>query len=161
MRRANSRETDTGRMAVIPKVPKATSDAVSRSMKGNKSKGTGPELLMGRLVWAAGIRGYRKNDPRVPGKPDLYFPKLRLAVFLNGCFWHRCPYCKLSLPKSNADFWQAKFTGNKLRDIAQKRNRDKIGIRTFIVWECQLTKTPDGIMERLFQLIEKQRTLFE
>jgi DNA mismatch endonuclease (patch repair protein) len=82
-----------------PIVPKATSEAVSRSMKSNKSQGTLPELLLTKMVWNAGFRGYRKNDKRIPGKPDIYFPTMKLAILINGCFWHRCPYCNLPLPR--------------------------------------------------------------
>ncbi len=154
--------TDRGKtvvtgMPVRQAIPKATSEAVSRSMRGNKSKGTYPELLLARLVWESGLRGYRKNDPRIPGKPDLYFPRLRLAVLLNGCFWHRCPYCRLPMPKSNVGFWEAKFARNKERDALQKKSRDKLGIKSLVIWECQLKKDPGRVVDKINALIRIRR----
>lgn len=137
------------------KPPKASSDAVRRSMQGNKSKGTLPERTLARMVWGAGFRGYRKNDRRIPGKPDLYLPSLRLAVMMNGCFWHRCPHCKPTMPKSNADFWSDKFERNRERDARQKRLREELGIRSLVVWECQLKKNPERVLGRMIKMVKK------
>ena len=142
------------------KVPKSASEAVTRSMKGNKAKGTLPELLLARMIWKAGIRGYRRNDKRICGKPDLYLPTLRLAILVNGCYWHRCPYCKPSIPKSNSGFWSEKFERNKERDARQKRQRDKEGIRSLVVWECQMKKNPDRVLERIINAMKDQRARY-
>jgi DNA mismatch endonuclease (patch repair protein) len=137
------------------KPPKASSEAIKRSMQGNRSKGTVPELLLTSMIRGAGIRGYRKNDKRFPGKPDIYLPSIRLAIFLNGCFWHRCPYCKPAIPSANREFWTEKFENNRERDTRQKRERDKLGIRTLVVWECQLKKNPEGVMVRILKKINE------
>jgi DNA mismatch endonuclease (patch repair protein) len=136
------------------KAPKASSEAISRSMKSNKSKGTLPEIQLTKMIWLAGLRGYRKNDKRIPGKPDVYFPKYKIAILLNGCFWHRCPYCKPSLPMTNRDFWMEKFNGNRERDKRQMNLRNKEGIKTLVVWECQLKKKPERVLDFILKAID-------
>ena len=135
---------------------KTVSEAVSKSMRSNRSIGTLPEKSLARMLWNAGLRGYRKNDRRIPGKPDIYFPRLRLAVLLNGCFWHRCPYCKPAMPKTNVEFWSQKFTGNKKRDRRQYRLRYDIGIRSLVVWECSLKKGPYQVLQKVQKAILEQ-----
>jgi DNA mismatch endonuclease (patch repair protein) len=132
------------------------SQAVSRSMRGNKAQGTLPELELARLIWGAGHRGYRKNDKRVVGRPDIYFPRFKVAVMLNGCFWHRCPHCSPSMPKTNTAFWREKFERNKRRDTRQAKERRSEGIRTLVVWECILWKTPGSVLSRLRKALDKQ-----
>ena len=83
---------------------------VSRVMSSNKAKNTKPELRLRKALYAGGVRGYRINWKKVPGKPDIAFPGRKISIFINGCYWHRCPYCKLSLPKTNTEFWKEKFS---------------------------------------------------
>jgi len=92
-------------------------------MKGNKAKNTKPELLLRKALCSTGIRGYSLNWKKVPGKPDIAFPGKKIAIFVNGCFWHRCPICDLPLPKTNIEFWKNKFIRNVERDrLKTKRN---------------------------------------
>ena len=70
-------------------------------MRGNKRADTRPELVVRARLRAAGLSGYRLQW-KVPGHPDVAWPGKKVALFVNGCFWHRCPHCNLSLPKSNA-----------------------------------------------------------
>ena len=90
--------------APIPKYNK-----ISKVMSANKYKDTGPELILRKVMWKNGIRGYRLHWKKVPGRPDIAFPGKKIAIFVNGCFWHRCPHCNLSVPKTNSDFWKNKF----------------------------------------------------
>lgn len=85
--------------------PKPKNAAVSKVMSANKAKNTKPEMLFRKALWAEGIRGYRCNYKNAPGRPDIAFPKKKIAIFVNGCFWHGCPYCKMPLPKNNTEFW--------------------------------------------------------
>ena len=71
------------------------SDGVRRLMRSNKSKGTSPELLIRRALREVGCPGYRLNWMKTPGKPDICCPGRRVAIFVNGCFWHRCPKCNV------------------------------------------------------------------
>lgn len=91
--------------------------AIKKSMKGNKRVNTKPELLVRQRLRAAGLTGYRL-EWKVPGKPDIAFPGRKIAIFVNGCFWHRCPKCNPSQPKRNVEFWEAKFRRNVERDRA-------------------------------------------
>ena len=77
--------------------------AIKKSMKGNKRANTKPELLVRQRLRAAGLTGYRL-EWKVPGKPDIAFPGRKIAIFVNGCFWHRCPKCNPSQPKRNVEF---------------------------------------------------------
>ncbi len=137
------------------------SEAVSKSMRSNRSIGTLPEKTLARILWNAGYRGYRKNDKRISGKPDLYFPRLRIAVLLNGCFWHRCPYCKLPLPKSNTGYWSAKFEKNVERDRRQNKVRKASGIRTMVVWECRLKRSPWKVLSKFEKIMKEQEQIIE
>jgi len=86
----------------------------SRIMAAVRSKGnTTTELPLGRLLWAAGLRGYRKHWP-ITGKPDFAWPGRKVAIFVDGCFWHGCT-CK-RLPRTNTEFWRNKLQTNKQRD---------------------------------------------
>lgn len=122
--------------------PKATTAAVSRSMRANKAKDTGPELALRRLLRAHGLTGYKTTWKHVPGRPDVVFPSTHVAVFLNGCYWHRCPHCRLPLPKSNRAFWRKKFRLNKERDRRKTRELRKLGWTVLTAWECYLKKRP-------------------
>ena len=122
---------------------------VSTRMKGNKAIGTQPELRFRALLSAAGIRGYRLNDARLPGRPDVVFTRKRLAVFVHGCFWHLCPYCQPPIPKHNTPFWRTKLLGNRARDKAHTRQLRHLGWRVLVIRECQLLKHPAGQLERL------------
>lgn len=102
-------------------------------------KDTKPELLLRRALHALGLR-YRLHGKDLPGKPDLVFPKHRAVVFVHGCFWHRHQGCKVATsPKSNIEFWQAKFSRNVQRDAANVAALERRGWRVFVAWECELT----------------------
>ena len=83
-------------------------ESVRRSMQGNTSTETEPERLLRAALFQSGVRGYRKNVRKLPGTPDVVFGKQKLAVFVHGCYWHRCPRCTRNIhPKTNSKFWQA------------------------------------------------------
>lgn len=103
-----------------------------------KGKNTRPEMLVRRMVHAAGFR-YRLHDAKLPGKPDLVFSRKRKVIFVHGCFWHRHEGCALNrIPKSNQDFWLPKLEGNKTRDEINIRKLHAAGWETLVVWECEL-----------------------
>lgn len=133
--------------------PKATSVAVSRSMRANKAKDTGPELALRRLLRARGLTGYKTTWKHVPGRPDIVFPSARVAIFLNGCYWHRCPHCRPRLPRTNTAFWKRKFRLNKERDRRKTRELRKLGWRVSTVWECYLRRRPRRL-ERVLSVID-------
>ena len=100
---------------------------------GNKDT----ELALTRVFRAHGITGWRRRKA-IFGKPDFVFPKLRLAVFVDGCFWHGCPRHGTK-PRNNAAFWQKKFARNKARDRLVTRTLRKSGWRVLRIWEHELT----------------------
>lgn len=121
-------------------------------MRGNKAKNTQPELKLRKALWYAGLRGYRVHWPKAPGKPDICYPSRRLAVFVHGCFWHRCPYCQPSLPKSNTTFWQNKFEQNQARDAKYKYMYRAAGWQRLVIWECQLKHAEESIVTLIREL---------
>ena len=136
-------------------VPK--SDVVSRVMSGNKAKDTKPEILLRKALWNIGLRGYRVHDRSLPGRPDIAFSKQKLAVFVNGCFWHRCPYCKYQLPKNNTEFWKDKFEKNVLRDRAKIDLLKKMGWKTLTIWECELKRDIQKQLVRINKIYEQKK----
>ncbi len=113
--------------------------AIKKSMHGNKRANTKPELIVRQRLRAAGLTGYRLQW-KVPGKPDIAFPGRKIAIFVNGCFWHRCPHCNPSMPKRNVEFWQKKFTRNVERDQAAVDELKRMGWTPITIWECQLKR---------------------
>lgn len=111
----------------------------SRMMSGIRSKDTKPELTVRNHLHRKGLR-YRLHA-KLPGKPDLVFPKYRTVVFVHGCFWHRHEGCQYATtPKSNADFWQAKFASNVRRDALVQQTLEAQGWRVLTIWGCQTSK---------------------
>lgn len=109
----------------------------SRVMARIKGKSTKPELIVRRLAHQLGYR-FRLHRKDLPGSPDLVFPRLKLAVFVNGCFWHRHKDCRFSYsPKTNVEFWARKFTNNVLRDERAKEGLEAMGWRVAVIWECE------------------------
>src|SRR5687767_13233619 len=96
----------------------ATSENARRTMKANRAVSS-REVAFRKALWAAGARGYRVKA-LLPGRPDIVFPALQLAIFVNGCFWHLCPACNLPRPRGNADFWKDKLEGNRARDALMR-----------------------------------------
>src|SRR5471030_507399 len=105
----------------------------SEQMARDHSRDTKPEILLRKALSARGVR-YRLHRRDLPGKPDVYIGRLRLAVFVNGCFWHGhdCPRGKM--PSSNVEFWQTKIEKNKARDEQTKAALDTLGIESLILW---------------------------
>lgn len=137
-----------------PRAPKASSPAVTRSMKANKSKGTKPELFLKMALCSHGFHGYRLNWKQIPGSPDVCFPKQKLAVFINGCFWHGCAICKRNLtPSKNSVYWKAKIKRNKLRDKKVISTLKELGWKTHTIWEHALKKEPQAAILDLAKII--------
>jgi DNA mismatch endonuclease (patch repair protein) len=106
----------------------------SKIMAAVHSRGnTTTELPLGKLLWAAGIRGYRKHWP-VAGKPDFAWPSRKVAVFVDGCFWHGCR-CKY-LPRTNTEFWRNKIETNMRRDKCVARSLRNDGWAVLRIKEC-------------------------
>ena len=118
-------------------------------MKGNVRTGTRPELQLRRLLREAGFPGYRLHWKQAAGTPDIAYPGRKVAIFVNGCFWHRCPHCTPPNPKSHSEFWEAKFTRNQERDARKTRQLEATGWRVVTVWECRLRQDPAAVIEEI------------
>jgi DNA mismatch endonuclease, patch repair protein len=135
------------------RAPIPQSEAISRVMSANKGKNTKPELLLRKALWNEHIRGYRLHWKQVPGRPDIAFVSKKLAVFVNGCYWHRCPYCHLHEPKTNSDFWKKKFEANVARDRKKTETLQTQGWQVLTIWECEIKKNIDACVEQIRQAI--------
>lgn len=127
---------------------KLTKEQRSQNMAKVKSRNTKLELQVRKFLFSQGYR-YRVNS-KVYGKPDIVFPKRKIAIFVNGCFWHG-HNCKKgqTLPKANADFWKEKLHKNKLRDEKVKTQLELQGYRVIYVWECELKERGDNTLNEL------------
>ncbi|MBQ9007026.1 MAG: very short patch repair endonuclease [Atopobiaceae bacterium] len=126
--------------------------ATRHVMQANKSKDTGPELAVRAALREAGLPGYRLHWKKASGRPDVCYPGRHVAIFVNGCYWHRCPWCSLPAPKSNVAFWEQKFARNRARD---QRNYDELvrdGWKVLVAWECRLKRGRfDSTMEKVVE----------
>lgn len=135
-----------------------TPEQRSYNMSQIRSKNTKPEELVRKFLFSKGFR-YRKNDARLPGKPDIVLPKYKTVIFVNGCFWHGHEGCRYFVwPKNNAEFWKAKISGNIQRDAQCVRLLKEQGWNVIVVWECELKKanreaTLIGLEARLKQML--------
>lgn len=124
---------------------------VSEQMSRIRGKNTKPERAMRAALRAVGLRGYRLNFAKVPGKPDIAFVGKKVAVFVHGCFWHGCPRCQPPRPRINMDYWDRKLDRNIQRDRQKARALRKAGWSVITVWECRLKKDPEGQAARVLR----------
>lgn len=118
----------------------------SWNMSRIRSKNSIPELKVRKLLHSLGFR-YKLYDPKLPGKPDLVFPKYKLVLFVHGCFWHKHQGCKRSnIPSSNRDYWISKLNRNVERDIKNKDALISLGWKFALIWECE-TKESDLLIK--------------
>ena len=123
-----------------------------------KSKNTGPELKLRRLLLDLGYRGYRIHFDKLPGKPDIVFTSSKKVIFVHGCFWHghNCP-AGSHRPKTNKDYWEAKLQRNIERDkelLSEIKSKDW---KVLVVWECQL-KQLDEVRIELAEFLRESKT---
>ncbi len=120
----------------------------SMNMSHIRSKDTKPEIIVRSFLHRNGFR-FRKNDKRYPGKPDIVLPKYKIAIFVNGCFWHMHNCSSFVFPKSNTDYWKTKLIKNRTRDMDNYSKLETMGWKVIIIWECELTPT------RLHHLVDQ------
>ena len=132
-------------------------ESVGRIMRGNRSKNTNPELLVRKALREMGWAGYRLHWRGAAGRPDIAFPGRRIAVFVHGCFWHRCPMCALPTPTSNPEFWEEKFARNTARDAALLEQLRIEGWRVFVIWECEAKRDSTRALADVTAALEETR----
>ncbi|MFC9874349.1 very short patch repair endonuclease [Nocardia salmonicida] len=141
----------SARRASSPPTDAATSARMSKQRRAN----TAPELALRRELHRAGLR-YFVDRPPIKGqrrRADVVFPRLRIAVYVDGCFWHRCP-AHATDPKNNAQWWADKLAGNVARDRATDAALTAAGWRVVRVWEHEDAHTA---AERITALVERSK----
>ncbi len=124
-------------------------------MRSNRRRDTGPELAVRKAVHASGLR-YRVDYPIKPSsgrsiRPDLVFPRHKVAIFVDGCFWHGCPIHG-TLPKANSSYWGPKIAENEARDRRHTAALGTDGWTVIRIWEHDAA---DGVVEKIRMAIEK------
>jgi DNA mismatch endonuclease (patch repair protein) len=132
---------------------RVSSQTRSYIMSTVRTRDTGPELLLRRLLHSKGYR-YALNVQRLPGRPDLVFVWRRRIVFVHGCFWHghHCRWGKL--PKTKLSYWAPKIENNRARDQRNLRKLVKLGWKSKVVWQCQL-RNAEKTVNRVISFLEK------
>lgn len=112
-------------------------------------------MALRRALWGSGLR-YRVNARIAGTRPDVLFPRARLAVFVDGCFWHGCPK-HYGLPKSNVAFWKAKLAKNVERDTRDLLRLETAGWEVLRVWQCEIKDDVQVIVRRITEAMMRRR----
>ncbi|WHP06330.1 MULTISPECIES: very short patch repair endonuclease [Acinetobacter] len=136
----------------------------SRIMSKIKSRDTQPELMVRRLLHAAGFR-FRIHRKDLPGKPDIVLPKYKAVIFIHGCFWHGHTGCKLfRIPTTRTEFWENKICKNQLNDTRALQLLLDQGWRVCNIWECVIRKyrkDPENILDTISKWLHSGEPLLE
>ena len=122
------------------------------NMSRIRGKNTGPEKKLRSLLWSRNIRGYRLHYT-LDGKPDIVFTRRRIAIFIDGCFWHKCPL-DFQEPETRKEFWMKKIDANVERD---KKVNEQLKLEGWIVlrfWEHEMRKNPDDVVRKIKNVID-------
>lgn len=133
-------------------------ESTRKSMKSNRSQGTKPEIALRKALWAAGLRGYRKNVRSLPGTPDIVFNSHKVAIFVHGCFWHGHQCQKARLPKQNRAFWAEKLKRNAERHEKNQGMLEELGFTVLTAWECELQADREGWVNRIQECIVQHKS---
>jgi DNA mismatch endonuclease Vsr len=134
-------------------------DKATRSfnMSRIRSRDTKPELRLRKLLWELGLRGYRVHS-KLPGKPDVAWSRGRVAIFVDGCFWHGCATCGDGrAPSSNTGYWDAKRRMNRQRDTRRTRELETMGWKVLRLWEHEVLKETLKSAKRVAKLLRQAR----
>ena len=123
----------------------------SRVMARVKGRDTGPELALRRALYRAGVRGWRCHRKNLPGKPDLAFGRARLAIFVDGGFWHGHP--SKYWPGRSGDYWDAKIARNQARDREVDASLAALGWQVMRLWDFEVLEDADAAAARIQTLL--------
>ncbi len=131
-----------------------TKEQRSRNMSRIRGKDTKPEMIVRKYLHANGIR-YRLHA-KLPGKPDISIAKRKLAIFVNGCFWHAHSNCQyFRWPQTDDDYWRKKIEGNVARDLRNYAELEAAGWRVLVIWECQIKKDCDAVLHNVLEVCRR------
>lgn len=130
------------------RAPTPRKESTSRVMRANKSKGTKPELTLRNILRRQGLVGARYNYKVIEGRPDIAYPARKIAIFVNGCFWHACTKCSTP-PKTHKQFWAKKFERNKARDRRKINILRKAGWQVLAVWEHSIRQDTSKVVQSI------------
>lgn len=133
-----------------------TPEQRSRTMSRIKRRDTKPELLLRRAVWSAGFRGYRIDDGRLPGRPDLAWTRHRLAVFVDGKFWHGHP--SAYRPGRHGAYWDEKVARNVERDRAADEELREMGWTVLRLWDFEVRRDLAGCVAQVASALSSETT---
>lgn len=105
----------------------------------------------------ASALGKKPRRSNLPGRPDFIYSKSKVAVFVHGCFWHRCPVCNLGLPKTHRGYWKRKFDRNLERDALVSDELRRMGWSFIVVWEHEVKANPYRQADRIRKLVQNRR----
>jgi DNA mismatch endonuclease (patch repair protein) len=123
-----------------------------KTMQSVKGKGTRLERRLFAMLAGMGLKGWKKNVENITGKPDVAFISQRVAVFIDGCFWHGCPYCRRKLPETNREYWKRKIKRNVALAKSHNRRLRQDGWTVIRVWEHEIADT-EKIKVRILRAI--------
>ena len=122
------------------------------NMSQIRGKNTKPEIKLRKLLWSQGIRGYRIHF-NLPGKPDIVFTKKKIAIFIDGCFWHKCPI-DFQEPETRKEFWMKKINSNVERDERTTKKLQGDGWTVLRFWEHEVRKKPEDVVKRIIHTLK-------
>lgn len=126
----------------------------SKNMRAIRNKNTKPELCLRKALHAKGLR-FRLNVRKLPGTPDIVFPKYHAVIFVHGCFWHGHGCHLFKWPKTNSDFWKKKITHNREVDAEVEKKLKAQEWRYALVWECALKGRERDNLANLVNRLDK------
>jgi len=129
-----------------------TPEERSKNMAAIRCRDTKPELLLRKALFSKGLR-YRIIS-KLPGKPDIVFPGRKLAIFVDGCFWHCCPKC-FKTPDTNPEFWRDKIATNMRRDLEVNNLLIDEGWKVERFWEHEIYQDLDVIVRKIYSIVIK------
>lgn len=124
-----------------------TDAMTSHRMRQVGQKDTAAEMRLRRGLWRAGLR-YRLGMRVAGARPDLVFPRRKLSIFVDGCFWHGCPRHYVA-PERNSSFWQGKLECNRTRDVRDKQRLEDAGWDVLRIWECEVDRELDRVVQEV------------
>ncbi len=137
-----------------PRKPRVEAPEVrSRIMRAVPGRNTSTERVLRRALWVEGLRGFRLHNKEVPGTPDVVFARARLAVFVDGCFWHGCPRCYRE-PKSRKEYWTMKVQRNKDRDARVNEACATAGWGVLRLWEHEVVRSSERSARRVMKALK-------